>query len=280
MSKKNLTKKQHYVPRMYLKRWQCENEEKLLVITKKVQDNGIKTVTVDDNLFYQEYCYDIIDLDGILRTSNEVEKNLGVYENKHNKLLERILRRCEEDVPVFDNGTNRIKDFLGFITLMVVRNPNNSILFSIDSIIFSTSELNDLFQVMFGKKCKTTAMQLVSNSIDKKHLFEIVEQTNQIENFPEIYFLKSPDEAYFITSDNPVLFCGKWSYIPLSPSYAAFILYDTRLKCRFKNNGVFQLSISEVQKLNGVYWKQNDVFTIVGNRDKDLIDALEIEVKR
>ena len=91
MPEQGLTRKQHYVPRMYLKRWQCENDKKLLVITKKGKSNSIKDVTVDDKLFYQNFCYDVPNPDGTLWTSNEVEKTLGEYESRHNKLLERIL---------------------------------------------------------------------------------------------------------------------------------------------------------------------------------------------
>ena len=76
MSDQRLTKKQHYVPRMYLKRWLCENDKKLLVITKKAQNNNVQAVSVDNELFYQDYCYDIPNPDGTLWTSNEVEKAL------------------------------------------------------------------------------------------------------------------------------------------------------------------------------------------------------------
>ena len=279
MSDQRLTKKQHYVPRMYLKRWLCENDKKLLVITKKAQNNNVQAVSVDNELFYQDYCYDIPNPDGTLWTSNEVEKAFGKYEKRHNKLLDRILNRCEEDVPIFDKGTNRIEDFLEFVALMVVRNPNHNIPFNFDDIQFSTTELNDLFQETFGNKWSITGLQVVANSMKKRLLFDTAKQVNQTDNLPEVYFLRSTDGSYFITSDNPVLCSEKWSYIPLSPRYAAFILYDTRINCRFKQNRVFQLSSEEAQKFNSLYWRQDDTYTIIGNRESDLIDSLDIEVK-
>lgn len=279
MSDQRHTKKQHYVPRMYLKRWLCENDKKLLVITKKAQNNNVQAVSVDNELFYQDYCYDIPNPDGTLWTSNEVEKAFGKYEKRHNKLLDRILNRCEEGVPILDKGTNRIEDFLEFVALMVVRNPNNNIPFNFDDIQFSTTELNDLFQEMFGNKWSITGLQVVANSINKRHLFDIAEQVRKSPNIPQIYFLRATDKVYFITSDNPVLCDNKWSYIPLSPQYTAFILYDARIKCRFKQNRVFQLSSEEVQKFNSLYWRQDDTYTIIGNRESDLIDSLDIEVK-
>ena len=279
MSDQRLTKKQHYVPRMYLKRWLCENDKKLLVITKKAQNNNVQAVSVDNELFYQDYCYDIPNPDGTLWTSNEVEKAFGQYEKRHNKLLDRILNRCEEDVPILDKGTNRIEDFLEFVALMVVRNPNNNIPFNFDDIQFSTTELNDLFQETFGNKWSITGLQVVANSMEKRLLFDTAKQVNQTDNLPEVYFLRSTDGSYFITSDNPVLCNEKWSYIPLSPRYAAFILYDTRINFRFKQNRVFQLSSEEAQKFNSLYWSQDDTYTIIGNRESDLIDSLDIEVK-
>lgn len=279
MSDQRLTKKQHYVPRMYLKRWLCENDKKLLVITKKAQNNNVQAISVDNELFYQDYCYDIPNPDGTLWTSNEVEKSFGKYEKRHNKLLDRILNRCEEGVPILDKGTNRIEDFLEFVALMVVRNPNNNIPFNFDDIQFSTTELNDLFQEMFGNKWSITGLQVVANSMKKRLLFDTAKQVNQTDNLPEVYFLRSTDGSYFITSDNPVLCNEKWSYIPLSPRYAAFILYDTRINCRFKQNRVFQLSSEEAQKFNSLYWRQDDTYTIIGNCESDLIDSLDIEVK-
>ncbi len=279
MSDQRLTKKQHYVPRMYLKRWQCENDKKLLVITKKAQYNIVQAVSVDDKLFYQEYCYDISNPDGSFWTSNEVEKALGNYELKHNRLLERILCCCEKDVPILDKGTNRIEDFLEFVALMVIRNPNSELQFKFDGIPCSTSQLDNLFHTMFGDNWKITALQVVANSISQKHLFKLVEAVNKNANVPEVYFLKAADKTYFITSDNPVLCHKQWSYIPLSPRYAAFILYDTRLNCRFQQNRVFQLPNEVVQNINRLYWKRDDTFTIVGNSEEDLIVALETEVK-
>lgn len=280
MPDQKLTKKQHYIPRMYLKRWQCENDQKLLVITKKAQKNNIQSVSVDDELFYLNYCYDIPNPDRTLWTSNEVEKTFGEYENRHNRLLDRILDRCESDVPILDKGTNRIENFLEFVALMVVRNPNNNLPFSFDGIPSSTFELNGLFQEMFGNKWDITGLQVVANSMNKQYLFNAVKQVNQNDNFPEVHFLRSTDKTCFITSDNPVLCHEKWSYLPLSPRYAAFILYDTRINCRFKQNRVSQLSREEAQKFNRLYWKQNDVFTIIGNNEKDLIDALDAGGRR
>ena len=115
--------------------------------------------------------------------------------------------------------------------------------------------------------------------MDNYCLFNIVKQVNKTDIRPEIYFLRATDETCFITSDNSVLCHEKWSYIPLSPQYAAFVLYDTRDNCRFQQNGVFQLSTTEVKKFNSLYWKQSDTYTIIGNNQKDLVAALEIEVR-
>ena len=38
-------------------------------------------------------------------------------------------------------------------------------------------------------------------------------------------------------------------------------------------------SSEEAQKFNSLYWRQDDTYTIIGNRESDLIDSLDIEVK-
>lgn len=274
MSEQKLTKKQHYIPKMYLKRWEAKDDHSLLVITKKSKSPIVQKVNSDNALFYQDYCYDITYPDGTIFTSNEVEKTFGEYERRHNKLLDRILNRCEQDISILDKGTNRVEDFLYFIALMVIRNPNNNIPFTIDDLPCSTDQLDNLIHIIFGDKCKITALQLVANSINQKHLFELPKRINQSINRVEIYFLKSTDKSYFITSDNPVLCHDQWTYFPLSPNYASFILYDTRTKCKFNQNKIFQLSDEEVKKINCSYWQQEDTFTIIGNNKTDLINAL------
>ena len=96
MSDQRLTKKQHYVPRMYLKRWQRENDKRLLVVTKKTQPNSIQIVSVDDELFYQDYCYDIPNLDESFGTSNEAEKALGKLEFKPNRVFQLSSEKAQE----------------------------------------------------------------------------------------------------------------------------------------------------------------------------------------
>lgn len=276
MSEQQITKRQHYVPKMYLKRWCSQNEDHLLIISKNFENQSVRTVATDHELFYQYFCYDVSDLMGNRLTSNEVEHSLGEYEKRHDKLLIRILERCVEHQTVLDKGTNRIKDFLEFVTLMVIRNPNNNIPFIIDDIPYSTLELDILLAKLFGKNNCVTALQIVSNSVNHKYLLKAIEQIVTSNNFPDIYFLESPPESHFITSDNPVLCADKWSYIPLSPRYAAFILYDTRIDCPFEKNKVFSLLADEVKWFNSLYWKQKDVFTIIADNEKDLKDGYKL----
>lgn len=276
MSEQQITKRQHYVPKMYLKRWCLQNEDQLLIISKNHEYQIVQTVATEDELFYQDFCYDVSKPMGNRLTSNEVEHSLGEYEKRHAKLLIRILERCEKHQTVLDKGTNRIKDFLEFVTLMVIRNPNNNIPFSIDAIPYSTLELDVLLAKLFGKNNCITALQIVSNSVNQKYLFKAIEKIVTSNNLPDIYFLESPPESHFITSDNPVLCADKWSYIPLSPRYATFILYDTRIDCPFEKNKAFSLLADEVKWFNSLYWKQKDVFTIIADNEKDLKDGCKL----
>ena len=291
INKKQMTKKQHYVPRMYLKRWKTEDGN-LFVITKDTQDKKIKKVTIDDSLFYKPYCYDIILPDGTPWTKNEVEDGLGNFEDRHARLLNRIIQCCDNGTIVLNNKENRTKDFLEFVYLMVLRSPYYNIPFTLDGVETTVSELDMVLQQMFGDKWNLlNARTLVFNSHNKQFLNESVDDLLK-RPFPKILFLKAPDDVSFVTSDNPAMcICNKNDikqplnkpdslpvdliYIPISPRYASVLIYRDCKQIPYVKKTVSILSKDNVKMFNRMYWKSDDPFTVVSNNKMDLIDILQ-----
>lgn len=272
MNNPQITARQHFVPRMYLKRWVHDDKELLFVISKYFSDTEVHEVTYDDKLFYKIFCYDIFMPNNELYTNNEVERKFAEYENRHDRLLNRMISRMDNKQPVLDKGTNRLENFLEFVSLTVLRNPQNVIPLKFDNISTSTEELSNLFFEMFGDEWNLTGLQIAANSMNRDLLFQALDQLS--EGNPDCYFLESTNNTRFITSNNPVLCSEKWSFIALSPRYACFLLFDTRINCRFTKNKKYALNDSEVIEFNKLFWKQKDNDTIIGMEPDDLLKAL------
>lgn len=270
---------QHYVPRMYLKRWVHDSEKNnmLYVISPKLGDFEVHEKSYDDELFYINFCYDVVSEDGELFTKNEVENHLDEYEKRHDRLLNRIIERCDKGQDVLDKGTNRFEDFMEFVGLLTVRNPNNDIPLptSSDSKINSAQEMADLLNYLTSDVFKLTSTKVISIANNKNMLFQMADQFKKFHDisFEHVYFLEAPDGCAFITSDNPVITTKKVFYLPISPKYLAYILYDDECKPSFSPNKPYVISKECVDRFNRSYLR-NDVFTLVGNNNTELADIL------
>lgn len=278
-TKQPLTRKQHFVPRMYLKRWQCYDvDERVFVISKRRKYSEPILVSLNDKLFYRDYCYDVTDFDGKPITSNEVEEELSRYENKHNRLLDRMIQNCENGEPVLDKGNSRLEDFLEFITLLVIRNPSNTIPFILllnsGPCSTSTSELDKILREVFKCRDGPTGLQIAANISKGELLFQIMNYYKTLEPKPKIYFFKSTKDIRFVTSDNPVLVHDSYSYVPLSPKYASLLLFGVQME-GFKTNRVNYLNNNDIRIWNKQYWPLADVCTVVSSRKRDLIKSLQ-----
>ena len=265
-------KKQHYVPRMYLKRW--ENTTGMLNIISKDDELHIpKMVSSDSELFYTDYTYDIIMPTGDSITNNEVEIELGKYETKHNRLLNRIIANCNADKPVFDKGTTRRIDFIEFVSLLIVRNPYNPIPVQIDGQTVPSSFFDVFFSELLEKEHSISGLQIVANSMDGKLLFASVEILKKL-SIVGVSFLKAPEGCSFITSNNPVHYDYNSIHLPLSPDYYAYVLVNKEKTCKYPKNRVSVISAETVKRINRFYWQDDSVRTIVGINTEDLLESL------
>lgn len=202
---------QHFVPRMYLKRWvhDSANSKMLYVIAPKLGDFDVHEKSYDDELFYEDYCYDVVSNEGELFTKNYVEHKLDSYEKRHDRLIKRIIKRCEQKMPVLDKGVNRLSDFMEFFGLMTVRNPYNNMPLPTapDVNIRTAQDMADYLNNLTDSVFNLTPTKILALANNKELLFQMA---NQFKFFPftidDVYFLETPLGASFITGDNPIVF--------------------------------------------------------------------------
>lgn len=270
---------QHFVPRMYLKQWvhHSEKNDMLYVISPKLGNSTIFEKSYDDELFYEDYCYDVTSLDGEVLTENEIEKELGKYESRHQRLLSRVLDRCKKREKVIDKGTNRLSDFMEFVGLMAVRNPKNPLPMQtiFDDRVISSVEFANALNAVFGECFEFTGTKVAAVAARRKMLFRMADEFKKIE--PTVYFFEAPKGVSFITSDNPVLVFHEYIYLPLSPKYAVYILLDESKKLCVSPGTVNIITEEAVLQLNRLYLR-HDVSTLVGADEDILKQTLPIEM--
>lgn len=235
---------QHFIPRMYLKRWVFDSKDMLYVVSIKFANLDIYEKSYDNELFYEDYCYDIVNNEGDLLTDNKTENILDEIEKRHDRLLNRMLERCDKHQAVLDKGTNRLDDFLNFISLLVARNPHNT-----PKIIRGTAYNNNL-------------------------MFEFAEEIKSFRNvrINNVFFLEAPKGSSFIARDNPMTMLKQVFSIPLSPRYLAYIVFDKRDMPTFPPNIPYTITESDVIRFN----KNHDgkpFCTLIGSTKKDLINV-------
>ena len=269
MSKDQMKIKQHFVPRMYLKRWIHDSSGEVYVLYRQNNFSEVESISVDDERFYREYCYDIKLPSGKMYTQNEVEKILDEYEKRHNRLIDRIIERCDKNIKVLDRGTNKVQDLLEFVYLMIIRNPYTNLPLNIGNIETTSTEMTNLFLTLFGDKWSLTGLQVAANSADHSFIFDYVDEMKTKSPFL-ISFLKSTDKTEFITSDNPVIYQKNFYYLPISPQYACYIVMNNSDDKKLYGNTVVQLTDQSVSAINKWYWVQTDYDTLISANKEEL----------
>lgn len=268
---------QHFVPRMYLKRWVHDGKDQLYVISKKLPDDEIHELSYDDNLFCEDYCYDVVSIEGENFTDNQIEHQLDKCEKKHNRLLDRIIDQCNKGERVLDKGTNRLSDFMDFVGLLTVRNPYNNMPLPVNTEtgIKSAQEMADFLNYLTCDAFSLTSLKVISIGNNRNLLFQMAEQFKYFKNISinDIYFLQAPDGYFFITSDNPVFMIKQVFYVPLSPKYMAYILFDKNNIPSFEPNIPYVISKEYLNLFNHQH-KRKDVYSLIGKTKNDLIETI------
>ena len=123
MNKKNMTKKQHYVPQVYLRGFSIDNKQ-IWSYTIDPLDNG-KYVPIE-SICRENYLYEVKDNDGNWLTPNWIEKILSILEGMFGENLRRLEKKAflKENYQTECFLTKDEKSFWKlFVAIQMMRNP-------------------------------------------------------------------------------------------------------------------------------------------------------------
>ncbi len=224
--RKTSTKKQHYVPQMYLNNFAID--ERCFVynpFTKKIENNSIR------NICEENYLYEIRNKEGVFLfpdSKNQLENALSQIEGQDAELIKSILSKVEKEEDYLILSNNEREGLIGFSLLMLLRNP------------LIRNVLPDVFKISTGIEISK------KEEISFAWLFTILNIEKICPGLinSQISFLKTKQDDIFITSSFPLSFSGdtvqRDFYLPLSSQIAMELSMPDNLlinvnKCQVKN---------------------------------------------
>ena len=126
ISDKQITKRQHYVPKAYLKNFAVEEQRTLQVYVVFSDDKEAKKVSID-NICCRNYLYDQIAIDSesnehIFAAPNEIEDSFIALEGEYASIISKLIADslARNDFELSTHESRKLKDFL---SLLMWRNP-------------------------------------------------------------------------------------------------------------------------------------------------------------
>lgn len=235
----NITKKQHYVPQMYLRNF--SSDKKRVYVYDSVK-NEIRLSNIRD-ICEQNYIYEVRNDKGEFvfpQTINLIEKTFSKVEAEDSAFLGKLLEKIENNT---DSRVILSKDehdsLLGFSLLMVIRNP------IVKSVLPEALQISSNLKISTNEEI-TLAWLMIMTMIEKGF--------SGIEN-SRITFLKTTLSTPFITSELPVYFSGnplqKDFYMPLSSTIAIELGIPDNALIDIYSSDVKNLIPDEVDLCNG-----------------------------
>lgn len=253
MSKKQLTKNQHYIPRVYLKGF----SQDLSTIYEYNYKTGeaIKAPVSIESVCRKKNLYEVWDNNGEIINSNYIEDILCKYEGFFAKYREQLLNKAH----IKENYYSRLilskdeKDFwMVYTTLQIMRNPGT--IYGIESLF--QKDFKGHFTEIDNRNlavayCLPFFNKLEENEINAFTTFLYVLQTRIIMvGFIENDNLFTSDHAMYGSGtfkDNDYGFGRLW--FPVS-SNCAIIFYDPKLVGKHNNNRLIPITEDEVREMN------------------------------
>ena len=253
MSKKQHTKNQHYIPRVYLKGF----SQDLSTIYEYNYKTGeaIKAPVSIESVCRKKNLYEVWDNNGEIINSNYIEDILCKYEGLFAKYREQLLDKAH----IKENYYSRLilskdeKDFWKvYATLHIMRNPE-----TLDGIeLLLQEDFGGQFTEIENRNlavayCLPFFKKLDENEINAFTTFLSVLQTRTIMvGFAENDNLFTSDHAMYGSGtfkDNSYGFGRLW--FPVS-SNCAIIFYDPKIATKSNNNRLYPLAKDEVREMN------------------------------
>ncbi len=252
-----MTKKQHYVPKFYMKYWVCDESREIYYLNlkeKRIGHSSPKSICVKD------YQYEIGKIRNEYMCPNKFEDEYGKLETQVSDELRRLF-------PIMDGNNSEAlifsdeeKELLRkFVLTMFLRNPNLNLTFFWENVYDTSLEsyqgvLDEVFQGcadkdMVRKIAQNIAVMPDMDKCDDDMLGGWLYRTLEVcIKLLRIAVLRSEDS--FIFSDVPVHIEEHSIYMPLSPKYA--LIFGRKHIVRHSNR-IYDISYTDAMKLNWAY---------------------------
>lgn len=260
----DITKKQHYVPRFYLKNFYLDNEMWALR-GNKIYGTSIEDICTQSYLYETEWNQPPEKCKSQkFVLANQIENELSKKEHLYAESLKKIIRICNER----DNSKKLImyerdKTIMSsFIANLIVRNP-----MSIKTLLSNTDNAKESKELNpYKEVCSLLGINDFDSIVDFSYKNTITLEDeegseaftikNQLKGL-YVYILIAPTDMPFVSASFPILFdtveLGEDEIIlnslffPLTPHIG---LYYSKSKKRGRVNRMTELSQSKVEELN------------------------------
>ena len=140
---KQITRKQHYVPKAYLKNFSVRNQKSEQVYVVFANDENAKMVSID-NICCRSYLYDQIAIDPDSKTHvfaapNEIENSFIELEGEYATIISKI-KNALRDSDEFELARVEIDKLRQFMSSLLFRNP---VFVHLSNYIIDTQYKND-----------------------------------------------------------------------------------------------------------------------------------------
>lgn len=273
-SKKQMTKKQHYIPQFYL-RYFLDNGGEVWAfdrLQEKIFSNVPRNICWNDWL-YETPWEDANPKLGEFVLQNEIEKDFSGLEGESNTVLKRIIDVCEEPRnknALICNSEDK-KVLTKFVVNMLLRNPWSLEQAKVDALPEEVKENKEIQSIsqLFLDMGFGSANSLIKAANKKVWLdgefTESVPQQLASELLSLNFSILSSDKAVFITGSFPVLYDTydtedgithlKMIYMPIHPHFA--VLYTNNPIGKPYRNRMAALSDNEVNRMNQLYLRSD-----------------------
>lgn len=258
ISDKQITKRQHYVPRAYLKNFAAEDQKTSQVYVVFSHDKKVKLVSID-NICCRNYLYDQIAIESeseahIFAAPNEIEDGFIAIEGEYATIIAKLMADMHSR-HAFELSTQEIGKLRGFMSSLICRNPvfvhiSNC---TVDRLYNQDPEYIERIRNTFPDVPSNLFVSYLANEALKMYLMISTLAMAKTLEKSQICILRT-DDSLFVTSDIPVVNiygeeCGiKYDLLgmPIAPKlFLAFIDAD------FPIPQVVSIRDCEVKRING-----------------------------
>jgi hypothetical protein len=283
------TKKQHYVPQVYLKNFTCT--EQIWVynrLNKKIYKSSIRDVCVKNHLYETERKNSFSDENYVLY--NAIENTFSEAEGGYANILKKFISICynKENRNALILRPAEKEEVASLISNLFVRNP-----VTLDVFMEGFDEAKELPELAPYTELLNIVGISESESFFKAAYKNIITFEEVEGAWPNIikdclinmyvYILKSPEGSNFVTASFPIMYTTKELnknetnlkslYVPITPRFA--LLYLDK-KAPGRTNKILEIQEKMVNKLNLDYLKydENRSYLILSH-NKELLEKLK-----